>query len=175
VRSATQIELNTDNAQNTPPVAAPAVVVMEAPEQAPVVEPELPSHAPMSVSTARTDNTFRLKPGDPGYKDPGLAVLFGVLLAGGGHFYAGEIDKGLGILAGVITGASLAVSQYCDGYNSDCNDSVAGIGGLLLLGSWIYSIADVAPAAGRTNRREPSFSLQPLPGQRVGLAIRLPL
>jgi hypothetical protein len=115
-----------------------------------------------------------LKAGDPGFKDPGLAVLFGVLLAGGGHFYAGEIDKGLGILAGVILGASLAVSQYCDGYSYDCNDTVAGIGGLLLLGSWIYSIADAAPAAGRANRRQPAFALRTLPGDRVGLAIRLP-
>jgi hypothetical protein len=91
-----------------------------------------------------------LKPGDPGYKEPGLAVLFGILLAGGGHFYAGEIDKGLGILAGVVLGASLVVSQYCDGYSYDCNDTVAGIGGLLLLGSWIYR-SQMLPAAGRAS------------------------
>ena len=79
-------------------------------------------------------------------------------------------------MAGAILGGALLMSQYpCDDYYDDCNEGVAGFGALLFLGSWIYSIADASPAAGRANRRQPSFSLRALPGEWVGFALRLPL
>lgn len=176
IRAATHLELGPENARDTPPSPVPTALVMEAPSNPQSAEPVVPAHTPVSVSTARTGNNRPLKAGDPGYKDPGLAVLFGILLAGGGHFYAGESGKGVGILLGAIIGGAMVVSQAgCDDYYYECSEAVGGIGAVVFLGSWIFSIADASPAANRANRRQPSFSLRALPGERVGLAIRLPL
>ena len=90
-----------------------------------------------------------------GYKDPGTATLFSVLLTGGGQFYAGETKKGavlLGLgLGSFIAGAALSTSS-CDYYDG-CSTNAAplAIGALAYLGTWIYGIADAGAAARRQN------------------------
>jgi hypothetical protein len=91
-----------------------------------------------------------LQPGDPGYKDSGMAVLFSLLIVGGGHFYSGETTTGVAFLLGtaVLAGVAIASCNY-----DTCDEGVA-TGALVGAGVLaIVSIFDGAAAAGRSNRR----------------------
>lgn len=96
------------------------------------------------------------QPPPPGYKEPGTATLFGVLITGGGHFYSGETGKGLALL-GIGTGAYLAGAlvtvSSCENDNNCDNVGPLLAGAGIALGTWIYGIVDADDAARRTNER----------------------
>ena len=108
----------------------------------------------VAASAASAQTEPARQPPPAGYKDPGTATLFGVLVTGGGHFYSGETGKGLALL-GIGTGAYLAgalvTASSCD--NSSGCDNVAPLlaGAGVALGTWIYGIIDADDAARRTN------------------------
>jgi hypothetical protein len=89
-----------------------------------------------------------------GYKDPGTATLFSVLLTGGGHFYSGDSKKGavlLGIGLGSLIAGAAATSASCDAYSCSTSTAPIVVGSLVYLGTWIYGIADAGSAARRHN------------------------
>lgn len=92
------------------------------------------------------------------YKSPGTATLISVLITGGGHMYAGETGKGLGLLLGsagaIGIGAALSTSETsCYGYvcTTETNLGPLYIGSALAFGLWIYGVADAGEAARRSN------------------------
>ena len=78
------------------------------------------------------------------HREPIVAGFLGVV-PGLGHAYAGEPKRGL-VVAAVWFGAGLMA------FNSS-NKVVTGTGGVLLLGSQVFSVADAALAAERFNKR----------------------
>jgi hypothetical protein len=126
------------------------------------------------VLATSTDLRAQLRPGDPGYKDPGMAILVEVLVTGGGHFYAGETKRGLALLGGsvgaIVAGAvaTLATSDFCEGEfgygDSDpCDDQAEDInwapfavGVVAALGIKVYGLVDAPAAARRSNTRRVS-------------------
>jgi hypothetical protein len=89
-----------------------------------------------------------------GYKDPGTATLFSVLLTGGGHFYAGDAKKGavlLGVGLGSLIAGAAATGVSCDGYSCSTSTAPFVAGTLVYLGTWIYGITDAGSAARRHN------------------------
>jgi hypothetical protein len=96
-----------------------------------------------------------------GYKDPGTATLFSVVVPGGGQIYSGETQKGLllmgGGLAGLILGAAMTSSSAgvsCDddfSCEDDTNYAPAALGYLTYLGTWVYGIIDADDSANRMN------------------------
>ncbi|MFN3598085.1 MAG: hypothetical protein ACK41D_12555 [Rubricoccaceae bacterium] len=110
-------------------------------------------------------------------KSPEAALLFAVLIPGGGHLYAGETGRGLVLLAlGVGVPVGFALLGQGEGLGG------AGLtlfGSAIGLGAWIYGMIDAVPAARRANRRA-GLALAPaaLPQERglapgVRLAVRL--
>jgi hypothetical protein len=89
-----------------------------------------------------------------GYKDPGTATLFSVVLTGGGHFYSGESKKGamlLGIGLGSFVVGAAASTASCDGYSCSTNTTPLVLGALAYMGTWVYGIMDAGDAARRHN------------------------
>lgn len=98
-------------------------------------------------------------------RDPLLGHVFGYLLPGGGHFYAGETGTGLVLLGTAVGGYALAfpallsqsVCAVVDTYGS-CETSgreeMALLwGGAMVLGAAVYSVVDGGRAARRANVR----------------------
>lgn len=170
------LELSERNAQPTPATGPVSAILPEEGPATSIAAPALPDHAPASIQAtlAAPPPPFR-QPGDPGYKDPNVGTLFGVLVPGGGHLYAGEVGKGLGILAVGGLGASLLVSQLSCGGSEACDGPMIGFGALLYLGGAIYSIVDAAPAARRANQLVPEFAVRFLPQGRLGVGLEVPL
>ncbi|HEU0302715.1 MAG TPA: hypothetical protein VFR37_24855 [Longimicrobium sp.] len=129
----------------------------------------------------------------PGYKDPGTAMLVGVLVPGGGHMYAGETQKGLMLLGvglgGLVLGTAMTSSSAgisCDEDVISCEDDTnylpMAVGYLAWLGSWIYGIVDADDSAHRMNAqrglaRLMSGDVVPMvassgDGTRVGVSVR---
>jgi uncharacterized protein YraI len=84
-----------------------------------------------------------------GFKEPGTATLISVLITGGGQFYAGDTSRGLIMFAvgdgALIVGCGLAASNG--------SYALCGVGALVYVGTWIYSIADAAPTTRRMNEQ----------------------
>src|ERR1041385_3292263 len=134
-----------------------------------------PSPVRSSQPTA-TPQYRALQAGDPGYKDPGISLLIGFLIVGGGHIYSGETGKGVGLLLGTAALLGVAIGSSCD-YGS-CNQGVATGAAMGALGLVVYSLIDAPSAAHRANQRgQRQFSLGPLQLRptRQGLALSLPL
>jgi hypothetical protein len=156
------------NRQNADASASTADIAPDAT----VINPQRTQPQPLPVSVRAPGP---LRSGDPGFKDPTTAVLFGLLLTGGGHFYAGETTAGVLYLLG--TGALLGVAIGACNYDT-CNEGLASGALLGALGLAIYSIFDASAAAGRTNRKGlQTVSLGPLQirSNRSGLAFAIPL
>jgi len=141
-----------------------------------VAVPALAQQAPVSSAPQQYTPPVVLK-------DPGTATLFGLLITGGGHFYAGETNKGLmllgasagSIVAGTVISAA-SVSNCAYDYYSDCSGSMApmALGYLGALGVWVYGILDADDAAHRMNHKNGS-RVQPVVsrGSNGGTAIGL--
>jgi hypothetical protein len=171
----TAVDLTERNSQPTPPGSEPKVAVMDD-SAATVPVPELPVHAPASVSAtlAAPPLPYR-QPGDPGYRDPVVARVLGIVIPGAGHLYAGEGAKGAGLLAVGTLGGAFLLSQLPCGGDDPCDTPMLAFGGLAYLAAAIYSIADAAPAARRANIIQPEFALLALPGGGVGAGVRFAL
>jgi hypothetical protein len=113
-----------------------------------------------------------------GYKDPGTATLFSVLITGGGQMYAGNLKKGATLLA---IGYGSAIAGWTASYAScdySCSLAPAAIGGLVSLGTWVYGIMDASSEARSYNTRHGLKALAqpviaPLPGGRTGVGVSL--
>ncbi|MEX0686779.1 MAG: hypothetical protein WD267_10170 [Balneolales bacterium] len=99
-------------------------------------------------------------------KDPGTAALLSVLVTGGGHMYAGEVGKGLLLLAGGVASTAIGVSVWADNLENDLEASTTplwiGVAGSVTM--WIVGIANSESAVINYNERhgfkptvEPSF------------------
>ncbi|MCB2229676.1 hypothetical protein KQH82_03100 [bacterium] len=100
-------------------------------------------------------------------KEPSSALLYSVLLSGGGQFYNGDVTKGLVQLGGTILGLVLFVSYFPEtgwvaddyywasyGYETESGDEFLSYGGLALaLGMKIWSIIDAPSGARKYNER----------------------
>ena len=83
----------------------------------------------------------------PGYKDPGIATIAGILVAGGGQMYSGEVNRGLTILG--VGAGSFFVGTIASASSGSSAPVLLGWG--VYVGSWIYGIADASKAADRHN------------------------
>ena len=83
------------------------------------------------------------------------AFLLSFLITGAGQMYAGETGKGVSLLLLDIGGTALLINGVagCGGYGSDCDNGPMVVGAALVLGTWIYSMADAPGAAGRYNQK----------------------
>lgn len=125
-----------------------------------------------------------------GYKDPGTAMLIGLLVPGGGQMYAGETKRGVTIL-GVGMGSLLAGSMLSLKESSDCLEGLECSGGLgttpLLLGylgylaAWGYGVLDADDSAERVNASRglavAGMAVEPIAapspgGTRLGVQLR---
>lgn len=75
-----------------------------------------------------------------GYKDPQLATILGVILTGGGQFYAGRPAKGALLLGGsaaaILFAAQESKPSICTGQCSNSDAMVLGVGAAIML--WGY-------------------------------------
>jgi hypothetical protein len=105
----------------------------------------------------------------PSFKKKGDATVLSVLIPGGGHLYAGESGKGLGLLGvgvgGVVLGSALV---SCSGAFecATANFNPLYVGLAVSVGAWIYGIADSGKAVARANERNgytaASFQIKPI-------------
>ena len=114
----------------------------------------------------------------PSFKTTGTAVLFSVLIPGGGHFYAGESGKAVALIAigfgSVVAGAVISGS-------ADMGRDPFTIGVIGYLGTRVYGIADSIKAVRRANERngytQTSLRLVPIQtaisSPRPGLSFRM--
>ena len=160
-----------------PPAPADAVVLVEvAPEDLPPGIAEslatLPENAAV-LTLGALPAGYRLPPGvldRASEKDETVGLLLSIIVTGGGHFYAGETSKGIGLLL-VGIGAPIA------GALASSEDNLApyfvglGVG----LGAYIYGIVDGMRAVEDYNV-ENGFALAPVPMESgAGLAMRVGL
>ena len=99
----------------------------------------------------------------PSEKDEDLALVFSILLTGGGHLYSGETSKGITLLAiglGAVVGGAVL---------TNATDSIAPylIGATISLGAWIYGISDAKASVRRQNALN-GFALVPAPVEADG-------
>ena len=160
---------------------------------APAAQAQDAAGAPRALSSSEA-SAFKRKP---------VAVALAIV-PGGGHFYAGERRRGALTLTAFTLGTILLANAGASG-NTPCPPPTAagdeaigggagpcgeqgrsihiGLAGLAMTaGSWLYSVLDAAPAAGRANRRNglsariaqraPFLSLQPEGSAVVGLPLR---
>lgn len=94
---------------------------------------------------------------NPQYKNPNSAMLWSLLLTGGGQFYNGENSKAIIMLgANVVSwGCYFIGAPYYDNYNGDYYEPSAlyylGIVGIL--GTGIWSVLDASNSAKVINRK----------------------
>ena len=128
---------------------------------------------PVAADTARSDTTKSSNPLITAellhlYRDPGTALLLGVLVPGGGHIYAGERAMGIAALSigfGAPVLAIVTSSPQLYGEIGSTNLTITAA-------VWIFSIIDGRRAAIRTNRRH-GLALKPSDdGAGLVLAIR---
>lgn len=144
--------------------------------------------ASLTALPAAAQNTA---PG-PGYKDPGTATLVGVLVAGGGQLYTGEVKRGLTIfgagLGSLMLGSLLVTNEADNCIDSDFEDcsatgfqAAALLGYVGYLGAWAYGIVDASDSAKRVNARNgvtvAGVQVEPIAapsrdGTRVGVTLR---
>ncbi|NBB99833.1 MAG: hypothetical protein GVY15_03110 [Bacteroidetes bacterium] len=98
----------------------------------------------------------------PEYRDPVVATALSLLVPGGGHFYAGETATGVTLVAtgfgAPLLGLALTMrseKRICDGYGcrTEVNLTPLLVGSGVMLGAFVYGVADAGRAADRANRR----------------------
>ena len=123
-----------------------------------------------------------LTPTSPLYRDPHRALIFGSLIPGAGHIYAGEYWKGIGNYVGTVSligmGGLVYVLDNCGlAFFSDCKPrshfanrflgaTVIGTGIL----AWVSSARDAPRAAERANleHRCKAAEVKPIVAAPVG-------
>ena len=110
---------------------------------------------------------------DADRKDPALAAAYGTAILGGGHFYAGEPVRAVGLWVAGPGIFALGRYLWLDSGQENSFPLYAGAG--MLLASWLYSVFDAPHAARRANRKQ-NVSLKVAPsrtGVRVGIRVQL--
>lgn len=97
-------------------------------------------------------------------KDPALAAVYGAVILGGGHFYAGEPVRGAGLWVAGPGMSALGRHLWLDSGRKNSFPLYAGAG--MLLASWLYSVFDAPHAARRANQSQ-NVSLQVSPSRSV--------
>ncbi len=106
-------------------------------------------------------------PGSPEMKSGNTALLYSILLPGGGQFYNGETTKGLIQLGGTVVGLILFVAYFPSedfvrddyywasyGYWTEEGNAGLSYGGLAVaLGCRIWSLVDAPAGAKRFNQK----------------------
>lgn len=170
----------------TPRPRAQVPPLSRAPATAPPpAEAPASSSAPADAPIARGPTRRRLVAGMPGYKDPTTATLIGLVITGGGQFYAGETGKGFlllgGSLAAVLAGSALSGVKCSSGssglFTGGCHvdETPLDIGVGIALGAYVYGIIDAPVAARRYDARGLTVGIAPYIGSRgeFGVALRL--
>lgn len=86
-------------------------------------------------------------------KNGALAFLFSFILPGGGQFYNGETDKGIGMLGISAVGAYLILSNKRNSYTYyDKPNSAGKFGVLFFVGGTLWSLIDAPISSARINR-----------------------
>ncbi|MCC6928721.1 MAG: hypothetical protein IT359_07000 [Gemmatimonadaceae bacterium] len=80
----------------------------------------------------------------PQRKSPGVAAALG-MVPGVGHLYAGEVNRGWLLMAAYWTGYLMV--------RGGRTDTVGKVGGVVVVGGWLFSVVDGANAARRYNAR----------------------
>ena len=81
-------------------------------------------------------------------KNPGLALLFSLLIPGGGQYYNGERTKGV-TMTGIWLGSAVLTTVAANQGEVE----LSSIGSLILLGNYIWSMIDAPVSANRINRQ----------------------
>jgi TM2 domain. len=84
-----------------------------------------------------------------GYKSPGLAFLFSVIIPGAGQYYNGDIAKG--VIQDVLFTSGIVFSSI--GYDYSTEEIVYPISLGVMLGAYIWSIIDAPVSASIINSR----------------------
>lgn len=80
----------------------------------------------------------------PALKSPQAAAALG-MMPGVGHLYAGEVNRGWLLMAAYWTGYFMM--------RGGRTDTVGKVGGVVVVGGWLFGVVDGANAARRTNAR----------------------
>lgn len=100
-------------------------------------------------------------------KEPVMAFAFSFLIPGAGQCYNGQAAKGAIFFGGYLTGWGLLAKGFAESFSSDnSGNGPAGIGLVLMGGSWIISMIDAQASARDINHRR-GYSALTSPG--VGL------
>jgi len=81
-------------------------------------------------------------------KSSGVAILFGILIMGGGHIYAGKISRGIGIFLAGAVGWIIAILPLMLSANKGNIDSLTSIIAVLVITNmiviifWFWSLYD---------------------------------
>jgi len=132
------------------------------------VRPESPPTPRANTRSApRAEPQVYRRPAD--YRDPSTALLFSMLVPGGGQFYNGEVGKGMLALGGTIGGivmfaANYPVAGYGVAESGNAGASLAGLGIVLVTGIW--SMVDAPQSARRIN--DEAYALE---GGRDGVQV----
>lgn len=104
----------------------------------------VPARAGAQRATPAAIDTAAAPPPSPGFKSPQAAAALG-MMPGVGHIYAGEINRGWLLLAAYWTGYLMI--------RGGRTDTVGKVGGVMVVGGWLFGVVDGANAARRTNVR----------------------
>ncbi|MEW6051132.1 MAG: hypothetical protein AB1644_08755 [Candidatus Zixiibacteriota bacterium] len=123
---------------------------------------------------AQTDMTaLKVNATNVSAKSPGSALLYSILVPGGGQLYNGETGKGLLQMGAAVVGVVLFISYLPSsdfvrddyywasyGYYTDEGSAVLSYGGLAVaLGASVWSIIDAPKGARRYNERHGLVSM----------------
>ena len=98
-------------------------------------------------------------------KNPGVALALSFLIVGAGQVYNEEYDKAIVHFVVAVVSFSMVISGLEDNVGEtdwDGDDGIAGFGGLIWLGNWVYCMVDAHRSAERINaerRNNPGFSI----------------
>lgn len=178
------VDLTVNNAvRSLPPRGAPVAEDAGDGQGGATPVPASSTGAARAPTPARTNVPTSVATAAP--KDGGVAVLFSVLLTGGGQMYAGKPGKGVALLLTSVGAVALgAAASNCSttGYSYDTTCDVkplaAGVG--VALGNWIYSMISAPGDVRAWNARHVSVATARLApvvspgsgGTQVGLAVR---
>jgi TM2 domain-containing membrane protein YozV len=140
--------------------------------------------APRSLDHGQTATSPRSARAMQDVKDPAFATTLSFFLPGTGQMYAGEGGRGAIMLGTYVAGATLVVvgasnTGGCSSYSScgtNAGRQVAvAVGGIVMMGTYIYSVLDAWRAAERANADASPVRVMLAPGERGGMKVGLAL
>ena len=134
--------------------------------------------APAAPAAAQPDTVYVVQ---TPLRSPAVAAILEVhpVIPLLGHWYAGDVKRGLLPTVVNLGGLPLALMCIMDAYCSDARASLAVVGGLAFFGGWAWrmvSAYNMAKDRNRTiaeRRAATSLFVAPLPQRRVGFGLAL--